>query len=194
MRRSVSVSSGGSIGVCWSKLSSTWPKQPASFSILGWIDWCLLDRLRRDMDNRGGQFQYPRVDRLVSAGAGIMHEVVGLRAFQYPRVDRLVSAGGQMVTVQRHPQRFSILGWIDWCLLDRVRLCVAPGLCCFSILGWIDWCLLAKTDNLPASPAAVFQYPRVDRLVSAGGFMCALRAVIAGMFQYPRVDRLVSAG
>ena len=63
---------------------------------------------------------------------------------------------------------FSILGWIDWCLLEWLAAYLAGGDVCFSILGWIDWCLLGRSARSYGSSSLVFQYPRVDRLVSAG--------------------------
>ncbi len=165
------------------------------FSILGWIDWCLLGRRN---DSRG--YDAPR--------------------FQYPRVDRLVSAGCCPAHREQTGLCFSILGWIDWCLLGDSR--TQPGgaiFGSFSILGWIDWCLLVLDAAIRDKPGRWFQYPRVDRLVSAGArfaqsggcqwvsvssggsigvcWPCQMTPAFAGavrVFQYPRVDRLVSAG
>ncbi len=140
----VSVSSGGSIGVCW--------RPPA----------------RVDAHCRG-VFQYPRVDRLVSAGDGLHSAPPRNVGFQYPRVDRLVSAGGVLDLVM---------------YLDR-QVSVSSG----GSIG-VCWLLLRSRRQ---NDALRFQYPRVDRLVSAGA-TGRFAGDDPGQFQYPRVDRLVSAG
>ncbi len=222
LRVHVSVSSGGSIGVCWWGIAFTanrrfnlgfqYPRVDRlvsagylgqvrllyyfSFSILGWIDWCLLggDGGQR-VSGHSGRFQYPRVDRLVSAGARFDAYAVGRNWFQYPRVDRLVSAGlcrlrrSVAVALFQYPRvdRLVSAGTEDgfppaplhfvsvssggsigvcWELRRVSELQTAYG---FSILGWIDWCLLGRPPaTVLVRHRRVFQYPRVDRLVSAG--------------------------
>ncbi len=163
------------------------------FSILGWIDWCLLGNLNYQAIVHTPVFQYPRVDRLVSAGTTSPATSLDIAAFQYPRVDRLVSAGTWLTD--------SMLR-IIWFQYPRVDRLVSAGpafaradhhLVRFSILGWIDWCLLGTGPRLRPRRGPAFQYPRVDRLVSAGlALACAGSSYC--VFQYPRVDRLVSAG
>ncbi len=172
---------------------TTMTNQAECFSILGWIDWCLLGNILLHRHARPLWFQYPRVDRLVSAGPCQPGS-----AGADPRVS--VSSGGSIGVCWSpvcscnltRAASFSILGWIDWCLLAEwdhskpypagvsVSSGGSIGVCwfvlrlprswttCFSILGWIDWCLLVIGERLYPLTLPQFQYPRVDRLVSAG--------------------------
>ncbi len=119
----------------------------ASFSILGWIDWCLLG-VGGPVTGHGAMlFQYPRVDRLVSAGAS---DLPSDTCTQYVSVSSGGSIGVCWPTTWRSctpcSQSFSILGWIDWCLLAGTAGCHVwrSSTASFSILGWIDWCLLGQ--------------------------------------------------
>ncbi len=140
------------------------------------------------------EFQYPRVDRLVSAGYAAVFDQLSNDLFQYPRVDRLVSAGQkqQSARLQRIEVSVSSGGsigvcwtfqtppcadgwWFQYPRVDRLvsagspnRRAAPPPIGCFSILGWIDWCLLAIGCDGDVEQVSGFQYPRVDRLVSAG--------------------------
>jgi hypothetical protein len=108
-----------------------------------WIDCGPLDAVPIAWHQFSLVSQYPWVDQLVSAGVAYDDLTAGFWLFQYPRVDRLVSAGTNPAPHHAPAQScFSILGWIDWCLLARIVYVSIGQSSCFSILGWIDWCLL----------------------------------------------------